>query len=142
MLSNEFQERSANLRFLFDQWLKWLSFFYTVNVVAWGWFVSQFATAKISPGAARMAWLVSAFFIVEILLNTVAARFFLRFLKASRRRMEWLATKLSATDSEESRAQNPFPFELAERVIWAVLAGMVPVAGLWLFIAIFMSLSV
>jgi hypothetical protein len=141
MLSTEFQERSINLRFLLDQWFKWLTFFYTLNMLGWGWFVSQIATAQPSPRSVRTALLVSIFFIVEILINAVAARFFLRFLKASRERMEWLATKLSDTDSVESRVQSPFPFQLAERVIWILLAGMLPLIGLWVFIPILMSIA-
>jgi hypothetical protein len=119
-----------------------LTFVYGANLVSWGWFVSQFAAAQISTRSARMAWLVAVFFIVEILMNAVAVRSLLRFLKASRERMEWIATKLSATDSVESKAQSPFPFELLERVAWLFLAGTVPMIGLWLSIAIYTSIAV
>jgi hypothetical protein len=140
MLSSEFQERSANLRFVFDQWMRYLTFFYGANMVAWGWFVSQFATNQTLPQSVWLVWIVSGFFIVEIFINISLARTFLDFLKASRERMEWLATRLSATDSAESRVQSPFPFQLAERVVWILVAGMIPMIGLWMSIAIFISI--
>ena len=138
MVTVEFQELNSNVRFLFDQYIRWVTFYNTANVVAWGWFVNQFVSDKTPARAALVVWAISIFFIIQTVLAIIGSRQFIKYVRKQRARMDALADRFSVSDGIQT--ETPFPFDLTERVIRLFTISFVPMIPLWAFIAVFVTL--
>ena len=137
MLTAEFQELNQNARFLFDQYIRWATFFASANLIGWGWFVSQLAGGKDYTRLAQLVWAVCILFVIEAIGAILMSRIFLKHARMHRARMDAVAALLSAHGG--TGLSNPFPFALAEPVVNLFLASFVAFIPLWLFVADFVA---
>lgn len=131
VLKVDLERRDAFVRHTFQLLVTWFTVFITVNWATMGWLAHSLSQEK--PNPLKHLPIVSGIFAFQTLLGIIVAVWCGRYFISESKRIIEIEQIFHVQSNEFVMYRSPFPKRLYVQAVILMVAGLVPIAGAWIW---------